>query len=296
MKPIVFFLVESSVIGKRIIEELDAESGEMILRRFPDEEWYIKINSDVKNRELIMVASLNQPDKKLLPILFWARTARELGAVKIGLIAPYLAYLRQDTQFQSGEGITSKYFATLLSEHMDWLITVDPHLHRYKSLNEIYAMPTLVLHATSDIAKWIQMHVKKPILIGPDSESEQWVSEIAKQARAPYLIAEKRRRGDKDVHVSIPHIENFESFTPVLVDDIISTARTMAAAAAHLKKQKMELIYCIAVHAIFAEDAYPILLEAGASHVVTCNTIEHKTNAIDVSGIIINKLIKMIKK
>ena len=88
-------------------------------------------------------------------LLFAADAARQLGARKVGLVAPYLCYMRQDRSFKPGEAVTSRSFAALLSRACDWLVTVDPHLHRYKSLSEIYAIPARALHAGPAIADWI---------------------------------------------------------------------------------------------------------------------------------------------
>lgn len=270
------------------MEDFDVEVGKFILHRFPDGECYVKIQSDVNERDIIVVTSLDNPDEKILPLIFFTRIAKELGAKKIGLISPYLSYLRQDTIFSPGEGITSRYFAKLISQSFDWIMTIDPHLHRYKTLNEIYTIPTFVLHATRNIANWIKEHVNNAVLIGPDMESKQWVAEVAEMANSPFLILEKIRHGDKEVEISIPDIKKFKSCTPVLVDDIISTARTMAGAIKHLKVLQMKPAICIGVHAIFAEDAFKILSELDVSQIVTCNTIPHETNHIDVSDIIIN--------
>jgi ribose-phosphate pyrophosphokinase len=291
LKPIVFSLFEPSELSRKLIDSLDVEIGDVTLHRFPDKECYIKINSDIKNRDIIVVTSLNQPDEKILPLIFFAQTAKALGVAKIGLIAPYLSYLRQDTQFHPGEGITSRYFATLLSQSFDWLMTIDPHLHRYKSLNEVYSIPTFVLHATETISRWIQVNISNPVIIGPDMESEQWVAEIAQKAHAPFTILEKIRHDDKHVDISIPNIQNIKSYSPVLVDDIISTGRTMVGTVVHLKNMGIESVTCIGVHAIFAEDAYQILLDTQITQVITCNTINHETNKIDMSSLIIDSLI-----
>src|SRR3546814_1718571 len=76
------------------------------------------------------LSSLDHPYAKVLPLLFAADTARDLGARRIVLVAPYLAYMRQDIRFHAGEAVTSRTFAAILSRHLDWLVTVDPHLHR----------------------------------------------------------------------------------------------------------------------------------------------------------------------
>ncbi|HAU0262973.1 TPA: ribose-phosphate pyrophosphokinase [Legionella pneumophila] len=292
MKPILFSLFDASEISRRLKEALQVEVGDVTLHRFPDTEWYVKINSEVKNRSLIVVDSLNRPDGKILPLLFFAKTAKELGAKKIGLIAPYLPYLRQDIRFHQGEGITSRYFAELLSTSFDWLMTIDPHLHRYNSLDEVYSIPTFVLHATLNISRWITSHINTPVLIGPDMESEQWVADIAEKGHFPYVILEKMRRGDKEVVISVPTVPTLQSSTPVLVDDIISTARTMIVTVKHLQDLGVKSVTCIGVHALFAEDAYSLLSEMEGTQIITCNTVSHITNTIDVSDLIVEELVK----
>jgi ribose-phosphate pyrophosphokinase len=227
-----------------------------------------------------------------MPLLFFACTAKELGAKKITLIAPYLGYMRQDKQFKAGQAVTSKFFADFLSTLFDSLITLDPHLHRYKSLDEIYSIPTMVLHASDEVGGWIKKHVKNPVLIGPDEESRQWVEGVAQKARAPFIVLKKIRHGDKDVEVSATDasatdVDKYRSHTPVLVDDIISTARTMIETVGHLNKAGMKPSVCIGIHAIFSGDSYEELKRAGVERIVTTNSVMHETNGIDVTGLFV---------
>jgi len=286
MKPIIVSLFEEHPAIQMIADTQGYEIGEVINRDFPDGESYLRIQTELKNKDVIILNSLNQPNAKLLPLILFAETARTLGARRVGLCTPYLAYMRQDKQFNPGEGVTSQYFAKLLSQHMDWLVTVEPHLHRYHNLDEIYSIPNTALDATPLIARWIVNNVKKPLLIGPDSESEQWVAEVAQAAHAPYLILEKNRHGDDDVEVSLPEIEPYRDHTPVLVDDIISTGQTMIEVIKHLQKSRMKAAVCVGIHAVFSNHAYDNLLKAGAARVVTCNTIRHESNGIDLSSIL----------
>lgn len=270
-------------LAEMLIEETGYELGMLDFHHFPDGENLVRLGTEVKGQDIILLCSLDRPDEKAVSLMFFAQTAKELGAKSVGLIAPYLGYMRQDKRFHEGEAITSDIFASFISDHFDSLITVDPHLHRYKSLSEIYSIPTRVVHAADAIAEWIKNNIDAPVLIGPDSESDQWVSEVAQKAGAPYIILTKTRRGDKDVEVTVPDIEKYKSHTPVLVDDIISTARTMIATVEHLKKAGMAPPICIGVHAVFAGDAYDALKNSGVSSIVTCNTIQHSTNAIDLA-------------
>lgn len=260
-----------------------AERGTFTLRRFPDGESYVRVETSVRGRDIALVSTLDRPDDKLLSLLFLAATARDLGATSVGLVAPYLAYMRQDRRFNDGEGVTSAYFASLLSRSFDRLVTVDPHLHRRSSLGEIYSIPTEVVHAAPKVAEWIRRSVRQPLLVGPDSESAQWVAAVADMAGAPSIVLEKVRRGDRDVSVEVPDVERWRGHTPVLIDDIISTARTMIETVRHLGSAGLVAPVCVGVHAVFAADAYDELRAAGAATVVTCNSIPHVSNAIDLS-------------
>jgi ribose-phosphate pyrophosphokinase len=193
--------------------------------------------------------------------------------------------MRQDKRFKPGEAITSVLFAKLLADCIDYIITIDPHLHRIASLAEIFTIPAVSLHATSKIAAWISEHVNAPFLIGPDEESRQWVEEIAGYANLPFVIGQKKRLGDKDVVISLPAIKN-TGYTPILVDDIISTGVSMITILNEIKLRGFKNPLCIAVHALFNDETENQLLRAGAKQVMTCNTILHPTNCIDLTDII----------
>lgn len=286
-RPIVFALPGNEVFARLLAKHLIADDGEADIRLFPDGETYSRVLSDVEGRLAVLVCTLFHPNEKFVPLHFLARNLKTLGAKHICLAAPYLAYMRQDKVFQTGEAVTSEYFADLICSSADSIITVDTHLHRRDSLSEIYTIPNKNIHAASKIAGWIKQNVREPILVGPDSESRQWVSDVARKAEAPFTVLEKIRTGDRDVSVSLPELTSYRDHTPVLVDDIISTARTMMETVRNLKSVGMGPPVCIGVHAVFAEDALVELKESGAERIVTCNTIPHESNAIDVSGLFV---------
>ncbi len=269
-----------------LAKALGADTGGIAVRRFPDGETYLRYDSSVSGRAIVLLCTLDRPDDKFLPLVFAAAAARDLGASQVGLVSPYLAYMRQDRRFQPGEAVTSTYFAKLLSGQIDWLVTVDPHLHRRETLAEIYNIPTQVMHAARQISDWIHSAVRRPVLIGPDSESEPWVATVAHDAGAPYVVLRKVRHGDREVEVSVPEVARWREHTPVLVDDILSTGRTMIETIGHLRREGMQPPVCIAVHGIFAGDAFTELMAAGAGRVVTTNTVSHVTNAIDVTALL----------
>ncbi len=286
MTKIFFSLPGNETLTCSLATITGAEYGEVEIRHFPDGETYVRVLSDVKGKEAILVCTLHRPGEKILPLYLLSQTLRELGAAKICLVAPYLAYMRQDKQFKTGEGITSRYFARLIKHIAVSLITIDPHLHRFHHMQELYEIPARALHAAPLLAAWVKQHVPKPILIGPDEESMQWVNEVANLAEAPSLVLTKTRLGDEQVQVSQPEMKRYPNHTPVLVDDIISTAHTMIETVQHLKKLTAKKPVCIGVHAVFADGAYEALLSAGAAKVVTCNTIPHSSNVILIDALL----------
>lgn len=287
---ILFPMPGNEALTRQLASILQAETGEATIRLFPDGESYVRILSDVSGKKVVVVCTLHHPNSKVVPLLFLAQTARELGAAQLCLLAPYLAYMRQDIRFKPGEAISSRIFAGLLSGTFDCLLTIDPHLHRFHSMRELYTIPATALHAAQTLADWVKANVSNPLLIGPDEESRQWVAAIAARANAPYLVLQKIRHGDKTVQVSLPEIGAYPQHTPVLADDIISTGHTMLETIHHLKQLTPARPVCLGIHAVFAPHAYQALQQAGAARIVTCNTIPHPSNAINIAPLLAQAL------
>ena len=283
MTPLLVPLPGNEGMAGRLADHVGGEVVRLECRSFPDGESYVRYPAPVEGRRIALICSLDRPNEKYLPLAFAASTAREHGAAEIGLVAPYLAYMRQDKRFQPGEALTSGIFARSISSLFDWLVTVDPHLHRRKSLSEIYDIPARAVQAAPFIASWIAENVIHPYLIGPDEESDQWVGAIAQACGAPYAVLRKERKGDRDVAITIPAELELGNHVPVLMDDLISTGHTMIEAIKQLRSAGAKPPVCVAVHGVFAFDAYEKLIEAGATRIVTTNSIAHDSNAIDVS-------------
>lgn len=269
--------------ARAFAEALGGVLGKWTKHRFPDGESLLRVETPVHGASAWVFGSLDRPDEKALELFFLAETLRDLGARRVFLAAPYLAYLRQDARFRPGEAVSSRYFAKLLSSCLDGIVTVDPHLHRIPKLGEIYPIPTRVVHAASAVARWIRDRIANPLVVGPDSESEQWVRAVAAEAKAPFMVLEKIRRGDRDVEIAGLAPVPRDRLTPVLIDDIISSGRTMIAAASLLRERGFGPAVGMGIHGIFAEGSMKEMIESGLAEIVTCNTIRHETNRIDLN-------------
>ena len=147
MTPILFAFPRVDQLAAHLCEQLGAQMGTLRWRHFPDGESLLALEGECRGRDVVIVGTLRDPDPLALPLLFAARTARELGARSVGLAAPYLAYMRQDARFHPGEALASAHFASFLSSTFDWLVTVDPHLHRRHDLGALFGIP--VEHVTA---------------------------------------------------------------------------------------------------------------------------------------------------
>jgi len=279
----VIALPGAEAIADRLAGALDASRTGLQSRRFPDGEAYLRVLDAVDGRELLVATALRDPDPQLPSLFFLADTLRELGASRVGLVAPYLPYMRQDARFHNGEAVTSRSVAAWVDARFDGLVTVDPHLHRIKTLGELYRVPGIVASSAGAIAAWVREHVPRPHIFGPDAESEQWAAEVAQGAGCAYSMLKKTRLGDREVQITLPPLEAARGCTPVLVDDIISSAQTMAVAVGALRAAGFADSVCIGVHAVFGDAAEQRLAQAGAGRVVSCNTLPHASNAIDVT-------------
>lgn len=270
-------------LAESIGRELPARVLPLDLHHFPDGESLVTLPEGLDGAEVAVVATLRDPDRLALPLRFAAATARELGAAGVGLIAPYLGYMRQDRRFCAGQAVSAPHFARFLAESFDWLVTVDPHLHRIARLEDVFPMPTDRVVTAPLIAAWIANEVPDAILLGPDSESQQWVAEVARMAGRPYEVLRKKRTGDRQVVVSVPENADLGRGTPVILDDIASSGRTMVRALERVLAAGGRPPVSILIHAVFAGGAYEDILAAGAARVVTTDTIPHQSNVISVA-------------
>lgn len=286
MNTVILALPGAKDLGDSLGAHLQCTVAAVEAHCFPDGEHLVRMGPGLEGCRVVLATHLDHPDDKTLPLLFAADTARELGAREVGMVAPYLPYMRQDTRFRPGEAVTSRSYARLLSSAFDFLVTVDPHLHRWKTLDEIYPIRTSVVAAAPAIAEWLLRELPNCLLVGPDSESAQWVADVAARVGAPFVVMEKERSGDREVRVHLPQACDPQGRTPVLLDDIISTGHTIAAAAQALRTAGWNAPLAVAVHALVADKDLADLHRAGVTRIISCDTIPHQSNAISVRGLL----------
>jgi ribose-phosphate pyrophosphokinase len=255
--------------------------------QFPDGESLIRVHPKPGPKAFVL-RSFNEPNEKIFPTLCAADALRRAGANRVGLIAPYLAYLRQDRLFQEGEALSQQVIANVLGVAFDEILTLEAHLHRIQKLSEIFSCKALSISAAPAIADWLRKRKTPVVVVGPDEESEPWVRAIGRLAELPYIIGRKHRHGDRRVSIDFP--SPIEPLKAVIVDDIASSGATIAVAAKGLAKQGVKEIDAAVVHPIFARGALRRIKTAGVNSLVSGDSIPDPTNQIWLTGLIAAKL------
>ncbi len=275
------YFPEDADLAMRAAQAAALEPHAVERHRFPDGELRLRLPEQLPDR-VVMWRSLHDPNEKLVELLLTARAARTLGAGHLTLVAPYLAYMRQDIAFRPGEVVSQRIVGRFLADLFDAVITVDPHLHRVATLEEAIPVPdAVVLSGAPVLADWVHQHRPGAMLIGPDEESLQWVAQAAARHGWDHATCRKVRRGDRDVVVQLPDL-SVQGRAVVLMDDVASSGHTLAQAAQALLAAGAVSVDVAVTHALFAEGALALVKAAGVGEIWSTDCIPHASNAVSM--------------
>lgn len=284
---------EDTAIAHRIADAALIQSAKIERHRFPDGELKLRL-PDVLPERIVLLRSLNDPNEKLVELLLLASSARRLGTRHITLVAPYLAYMRQDMAFHPGEVISQLEVGRFLAGLFDAVITVDPHLHRVATLEEaVPVKDAVVLSGAPLLSDLIAKRVKSPLLVGPDAESAQWIEQAAREHNFDFGVCSKIRRGDRDVQIALPENISVAGRNIVLLDDVASSGHTLANAARLLLQAGAASVDVAVTHALFAGDAQQVILQAGVGEIWSTDCIAHQSNSVSIANIVGAALIRL---
>jgi len=280
-------LPSSAEAAQRLAARLGVGLHEIALHRFPDGELRVTVGPAAST--VIVYAPLDQPNDKLLALLFASEALRRGGAKRLVLVAPYLCYMRQDAAFHEGEAVSQKVIGRLLASAVDRLITVDAHLHRTKDIHDIFpGIEADNLSAMPAIADGLRAGGFDPntVVVGPDEESQAWVSDLAARLGAQPAVARKTRRGDRSVEITFVDPGLFAGRPALLVDDIVSSGGTLMTCAKALQAAGATTVDAVVTHALFAPELAARLFEAGIRSVKSTDSIRHPSNAIALDAVL----------
>lgn len=280
----------SSVAAARpLAARLGLPLHEIGLHHFPDGEIRVTVGPAAPTG--IVYASLDQPNDKLIAILFAAEALRREGARRLVLVAPYLCYMRQDAAFHSGEAISQRAVGRMLAANFDRVIAVDAHLHRTDDIGAVFpGIEADNLSAMPAIADALAAIDRATVLAGPDAESRQWVGDLAARLVLDHAVGRKTRRSDRSVEIDFTGQTAVAGRPVLLIDDIVSSGGTLATCASALRAAGATAIDAIVTHALFPPDMAGEFARAGIRSIRSTSSVPHPTNAIPLDGVLAGAL------
>ena len=284
----IFGFPESAAGAARLADELGVPAREVLVHRFPDGESLVRVEPPA--RVAVLYRSLDHPNEKLVELLLAASALKDNGARRVILVAPYLAYMRQDMAFHAGEAVSQRVVGSWLSAHFDTVLAIDPHLHRIASLSEIMpGVETACVSAAPALSAALDWSAN-PLLVGPDEEARQWVEAIAAPLEFDVLVGRKRRDADRRVELDISGVEQAAGRRIVLVDDVISSGETMIAAARLLFDAGASEVEALATHCLAREDDLTRMRAAGICSIRSTDTVPGPTASVPIAQLVAGEI------
>jgi ribose-phosphate pyrophosphokinase len=280
-------------LARRVARDARTDFALMAVHRFPDGESLVRVSRPV-GRQAVVVRSLDDPNAKIIEVLLAADALRRAGARSVVLVCPYLPYMRQDKVFRAGEPVSQRVIAGLLGASFDRVITLEAHLHRTRRLADVFRCPAESLSAAPAIAEWIQDGNRAGcVVVGPDRESAGLVTEVANLAGLTSMVGVKRRLADRSVRISFRR--GVKAAGAIVVDDIASSGATLTAVVRSLRGMRIRSVDVVVAHALFEPGALTRIRAAGARRIISCDTIAHSTNGIEIAPLLAKALTGVVQ-
>ncbi len=277
-----------------LAEKLSEASGLKLVKvehkLFPDGESYIRFPEDVSGEDLLIVQGLHPPqDRHAFQACLLADTALDLGARSIRLLAPYLAYARQDRRFSNGEALSLSTLLKLLKAvgyervytvniHSPWAVKPSP-------------VPVEDILAEEALAEYVRaLRLEEALVVSVGKKGKCMAERVAGSLGTKYLVAQSTR--DKITgEVSVEIEDGVEGRSVLVVDDIISTGGTMAKLVERLKIMGARRIIAACIHGLMVGDAAEKILKAGAETIISSDTVPSEYSRYSVAKILARKIL-----
>ena len=268
-------LLLSGTANRPLAEEVAAHLGQPLcqvtIKRFADGEIFVKIDENVRGRDVFIIQPTNPPAENWLELLLLMDAAKRASAARVTAVLPYFGYARQDRKEQPRVAISAKLMANMVSTAgADRVLGMDFHQHQLQGffdlpVDHLYAAPVLVNH-------YRQKTLHDPVVVAPDVGSAKMARGFAKRLNASLAIVDKRRPSANAVEV-LNVVGEVDGRDCIIPDDMIDTAGTMTEAARALKQLGARDIYCCATHALLSGPAVERFEKSDVKEVTVANTI-----------------------
>ena len=258
-------------LAEEIASHLERPLCRVTIRRFADGEIFVRIDENVRGRDVFIFQSTNPPAENMMELLILIDAAKRASAARVTVVIPYFGYARQDRKDQPRVAISAKLMANLVTTAgADRVMAVDFHQHQLQGFFDIpvdhmYAAPVFVQH-------YRQKALKDLVVVAPDVGGAKMARGFAKRLNASLAIIDKRRPSANIAEV-VNVVGEVGDRDCLIVDDLIDTAGTAAEAIMALKRLGAKDVFVCASHALLSGPAVERLRKAPITEVVVTDSI-----------------------
>jgi ribose-phosphate pyrophosphokinase len=259
-------------LAQRIADCLGIPLGKALISRFPDGETWVKIQENVRGKDVFVVQpTCSPPNESLMELLIMIDALRRASAARITAVVPFYGYARQDRKDQPRVPITAKLVANLMvAAGTNRLLTVDLHAQQ---LQGFFDIPVDHLYASPVIGKYlIEKELKNLVVVSPDTGGLKMAHAYSGMLNAGLALVAKQRKGPCDVE-ALTMVGDVRGCNCVLVDDLCTTAGTLTTAAKILKENGAENIYAAVTHAVLTGLGFERLQASEIRELVVTDTV-----------------------
>src|SRR5471030_2735929 len=258
-------------LAQKICAYIGMPLGDATVSSFPDGETYVKINENIRGRDVFIVQPTCPPtNQNLMELLILVDAARRASADRITAVIPFFGYARQDRKDQPRVQITAKLVANLLcAAGVSRVLTMDLHAQQVQGffdipVDHLYSLPVLMRHLRERLKR-------KTAVVSPDVGGLKMASAYSQALGANLAIVAKQRKSATETK-ALYVIGEVEGCDVLLVDDITETAGTLTSAATILKEHGALQIYAGVAHAVLVDVAIPRLQNSQIEELITTNS------------------------
>ena len=282
---------DSQDLAYRVSKLTNSELLRTEFKKFPDGELYIRIHGDVKDKDVFLIQTQNNQNDSIVETILMCDALRDEGAKSINLVAPYLAYARQDKKFNDGEPISIRALAKLYSNLCDRVITINPHeVH----IEAFFDIPFIYGNAVDKLAEYVKDKLNNPVVLSPDKGAIELAKTASEVLDCEYDYLEKTRISPTEIKIAPKNLD-VKDKDVLIVDDIISTGGTMATAIGMLKEQGAIKVIASCVHPVLIGDALNKLYVGGADEVVGTDSFLSEVSKVSVDNIVADMIMNYNK-
>jgi len=277
-------------LSEKIVACMGETLGAMDIRRFPDGETFVKIQDNVRGKDVFMVQPIcSAPNEMLMELLIMIDAARRGSAARITAVLPYYGYARQDRKDQPRVPITAKLVANLLvAAGANRVLTMDLHAQQIQGFFDI---PVDHLHAAPVLVKYLrEKKLKKPLVVSPDTGGVKSAYAYSQMLGTGLAIVAKQRLGPSEVD-AFSVVGDVEGCDVIMVDDMTTTCGTLRAAAKILRERGAASVRAAVTHVPLTPIGVERLREAFVEELVTTDTIPLTVDGLPVTVLSVSELL-----